>query len=226
MPFEVAVRLIELGLALAVIQRGAEHLGRDPKVFLPQILLAFWLLTGMGSGVVLIGLWGMCAVQLYRFQGPYNGAADKMAMLIVTCLCAAHWAPTAFWSELALAYLAVQVVLSYVVSGWVKLRNPDWRSGQALIDVFAFSTYPVSDAMRMWASKERVLTLGAWGVIGFEVAFPLGLLHPSLLLGMLGIAAAFHLANAICFGLNRFLWIWVSAYPALIWLQALVVAPA
>jgi len=31
----------------------------------------------------------------------------------------------------------------------------------------------------------------------------------------LAIGAAFHLANAFAFGLNRFLWAWLAAYPAL-----------
>ena len=34
------------------------------------------------------------------------------------------------------------------------------------------------------------------------------------------LAAAFHLSNAMLFGLNRFFWIWLCAYPSLIWLQA------
>jgi hypothetical protein len=35
----------------------------------------------------------------------------------------------------------------------------------------------------------------------------------------LALAAAFHLANACLFGLNRFFWVWLAAYPSLIWLQ-------
>jgi hypothetical protein len=36
----------------------------------------------------------------------------------------------------------------------------------------------------------------------------------------LGIAVLFHLANACLFGLNRFVWVWIAAYPAILWLQS------
>ena len=219
MSFEIALRLVEIGVSLALIQRAFEHLGHETKLFLPQGFLAAILLIGIAPGPTIWGLWALCFWQLSRFQGAYNGGADKLAMLVVTCLALAHAAPTAFWSEMAFAYLAVQLVLSYFISGWVKLANPDWRSGAALRDVFAFSAYPVSRNMRAIAERP-VLTLAAsWTVIVFELAFPLALAHPVLLAGVLIVAAGFHLANAIVLGLNRFFWIWLSAYPALIWFQ-------
>jgi hypothetical protein len=52
-----------------------------------------------------------------------------------------------------------------------------------------------------------------------ESLFPLTLLtHAALIIG-LSIAAAFHLANASLFGLNRFFWIWLASYPSLLWFQ-------
>lgn len=224
MSFDIALRLVEIGVSLALIQRAFEHLGHETKLFLPQGVLAAMLLIGIAPGPIIWGLWALCLWQLYRFQGAYNGGADKLAMLALTCLAFAHAAPTPFWSEMALAYLAVQLVLSYFISGWVKLTNPDWRSGAAVRDVFAFSAYPVSGNMRA-ISKRPGLTLAAsWAVITFEVAFPLALTHPVLLAGALIVAAGFHLANAITLGLNRFFWIWLSAYPALIWFQGRLLA--
>jgi hypothetical protein len=49
-------------------------------------------------------------------------------------------------------------------------------------------------------------------VIAFECAFPLALIDARLL-SLLGIA--FHVVNARVLGLNRFLWAWLAAYPAL-----------
>ena len=40
----------------------------------------------------------------------------------------------------------------------------------------------------------------------------------SLVIG-LSFATLFHFANACLFGLNRFFWIWLAAYPSLLWLQ-------
>lgn len=219
MSFDLALRLIEIGVSLALIQRAFEHMGRETRMFLPQGALAIVLLSGVASGPAIWGLWAFGLWQLYRFQGAYNGGSDKLAMLCLTCLGFAHAAPTDFWSEMALAYLAVQLVLSYFMSGWVKLKNPDWRSGAALRDVFAFSAYPVAGNLRAIADRQSLTFAASWAVIAFEIAFPLALFHPALMIGALILATGFHLSNAIFLGLNRFFWIWLSAYPALIWFQ-------
>lgn len=220
MPLDLTLRLIEICLGFALLQRGAEHLGRETAIFAPQIGLAALLLLGVQTHLVLPALWLLGVLQLHRFNGPVNGGSDKMVMLILLCLAAAHLAPSPYWSDLALSYLAVQIILSYFVSGWVKLRNPDWRSGRALADVFAVSAYPVSENLRRLANHRTKMRAASWGVIGFECLFPLALLHPLALGAALCVAASFHLANALCFGLNRFLWAWISGYPALLWFQA------
>ncbi len=225
MSFDDALRLTELLAALALFQRALEHLAlRDWRLFLPQLMLAGLLVTGIWRGPVIWALWALGLWQLHRFQGPYNGGSDKMLLLVVSCLALAHAVPGL--GQIALAYLAVQLVLSYFVSGWVKLRSADWRAGDALADVFAFSAYPVSEGLRRLGDRAGLMRAGSWAVIGFEVAFPLALLSQTTLIPALCIAAAFHLANALFFGLNRFLWAWIAAYPALLWFQdRLIPAP-
>ena len=56
-------------------------------------------------------------------------------------------------------------------------------------------------------------------VILFEVVFPLALISLLTTALALALAAGFHLSNALFLGLNRFVWAWISAYPALIWAQ-------
>ncbi len=222
MSFEAALRSVEILVAVALIQRGAEHLQRDTFLSVPQIALAMALIAGLWREPVVALLWLFGLVQLVRFDGPYNGGADKMVLLILTCLCVANLAPPV--GELALGYLGLQLVLSYFVSGWVKLKSGAWRSGEALSDVFAHSAYPVSDSLRGWSERLAVMRLASRGVIVFEVLFPLTLSHPVALAVGLSMALVFHLANAILFGLNRFVWAWLASYPALIWLQARLVA--
>ena len=89
----------------------------------------------------------------------------------------------------------------------------------ALADVFRISAYPVSEGLRGLGASSRLMRLGSWGVIGVELAFPLSLAHPLLLGAALCIATLFHTANACLFGLNRFLWAWLAAFPSLIWFQ-------
>ena len=223
MSFETALWLTELLLACAVVQQSLEHLvdpfPGDRLRAAIRLGLALALVASPWPGLACLALLAHALVQLHRFDGPYNGGADRMTLLVTLCLTGAHLAP-GVWAELPLAYLAVQLTLSYFMSGWVKLRNSDWRSGRALADVFMFSAYPVSAELRGLKDRRKIILTGSWAVILFELAFPMGLLHPWTLTVMLAIGMTFHLANACLFGLNRFVWAWAAAYPSVIWLQA------
>ncbi|PTS89473.1 MULTISPECIES: HTTM domain-containing protein [unclassified Caulobacter] len=222
MTLDAASRLTEILLALALIQQSLEHMTRfraEQVLFSVRIGLCVLVILGFGSPWPLVGLAGLSLVILERFQGPYNGGSDRMGLLALWCLTLSQLMPIPVGKELFLAYLGAQLMLSYFISGWVKILNPDWRSGRALAEVFRFSAYPVSEALRGWANRPRVLLVMSWAVMGFELAFPLTLLSPISLLAGLAVAATFHLANACLFGLNRFFWSWFAVYPAIIWLQ-------
>lgn len=228
MSFEAALRATDLLLALALLQHSAEHLAQRQgrAVFGLRIALAGLLATGLAPLWACVGLLGTALVLLHRFDGPYNGGSDRMSLLVLICLTGAHAAPTVALAELAMGYLALQLIWSYVMSGLVKLANPLWRTGQALVDVFRFSAYPVSEGLRGWADHPRVMWVSGWAVMLFEAAFPLALVHPHALWLALAGAAAFHLVNGCVFGLNRFFWAWLSAYPSILWLQDRLVGAA
>lgn len=227
MSLDLAIRLTEILLALAFIQQSIEHLrGQDneKQIFLSRIILSVCLLFGFYTQWVCLGLVILGLFILKRFQGPYNGGSDRMSHLIVFCLCLVHFVPTAQWQEYVFGYLALQLVLSYFIAGWVKIMNPEWRTGRALEDVFRFSAYPVSESLRGLADQPRLLYAGAWAVMVFELLFPFSLITQTTLVIGLGIAATFHLANAFLFGLNRFFWIWLAAYPSIFWLQDRIIS--
>lgn len=222
MTFDAALRLTEVLLGFALLQQSLEHLisqWDERALFMPRAGLSLLLMLGVAPGATGLGLLGLGLLILRRFDGPYNGGSDRMSLLILICLCLAHLLPDPRWREVAFGYLAVQLVLSYVLSGAVKIVNPDWRSGRALRNVFLFSAYPVSEALRQLAGWPRLLWAMSWCVMLFELVFPLALLTQGMLIAGLTIAALFHLANACLFGLNRFFWAWLAAYPAIIWLQ-------
>ncbi len=222
MNFVDAIRLTEILLGFAFILQSIEHLKsftNERYLFLPRLLLALLLIIGFHTTWVVLLLFLLSLTILYHFQGPYNGGSDRMGLLILCCLCLVHLAPSVYWQEIAFGYLAIQLVLSYFISGWVKIVNPEWRSGQALKDVFQFSAYPVSESLRGWAKSPQILFYVSWAVILFELIFPFALFSSTALAIALGIAALFHFSNACFFGLNRFFWVWISAYPALLWFQ-------
>ncbi|MBL4740339.1 MAG: HTTM domain-containing protein [Sneathiella sp.] len=222
MSLDFAIRLTEILLGLAFIQQSIEHLWAsrgEQRLFLPRLILSISLVLGFQTqwtslALVLLGLF-----ILKRFQGPYNGGSDRMSLLILCCLCLTLFIPTQTAQELVFGYLALQLVLSYFISGWVKISNPEWRNGQALDDVLRYSAYPASESFRPLADRTRLIWTMSWAVMLFELLFPLTLYAQPLLIMGLITAAAFHFANACLFGLNRFFWIWLAAYPSILWLQ-------
>jgi len=224
--FADALRASEILLGFAFALQSIEHLHRfadERRLFFPRLFLALLLLAGFYTPWILLALLLLGTLILQRFQGPYMRGSDRMGLLILLCLCAAHFAPSAYWQNMALGYLALQLILSYVISGWVKIINSDWRRGKALCEVFEYSAYPVSENLRQWAQSPRLLFGMAWCVMLFELLFPLALFTQTGLIIALFIAALFHFANACLFGLNRFFWIWLAAYPAILWFQAAVI---
>lgn len=222
MMLDVAMRLTEVMLALAFLQQSAEHLRRfqdERLLFTARGALCLLVVFGVATPWPLMGLAVLSLMILRRFQGPYNGGSDRMGVLTLWCLTLAQVLPYEKTREVAFGYLGLQLVLSYFMAGAVKIANPDWRNGQALRQVFAFSIYPVSESVRDWATQPRVLLIMSWAVMVFEIAFPLTLLSQASLIVGLAVAAVFHLANACLFGLNRFFWTWIAAYPAILWLQ-------
>ncbi len=223
MSLDLAIRMTEIMLGFAFILQSIEHIyvgtKNDRILFSGRLGLSILLLAGLYTPYVCAGLVIITLVQLHRFQGPYNGGSDRMGILVLCALTLTYFLPSGRLQDMAFGYLAMQLILSYFISGWVKMVNPEWRNGQALQDVFAFSVYPVSDAVRGWSQCPRVMLIMSWAVIIFELAFPFLFLTTVTLYIGLAIAAAFHLANACLFGLNRFFWVWLAAYPSLIWLH-------
>ena len=222
MTLELALRATEVLLALAFLQQSAEHIvgSREAaSLFVPRALMSILLLIGGFSPWVLLALSAHSLLILHRYQGPYNGGSDRMGLLILYCLCLSRWLPTGVIAEAAFGYLGVQVILSYFISGQVKVVNPEWRSGRALQDVFQFSAYPVAESLRAMADHPRMLWFASWAVMSFEILFPLSILNATTLFLALGVAIMFHIANACLFGLNRFVWFWIAAYPSILWLQ-------
>jgi hypothetical protein len=227
MMLDPALRISTAMLGAAFVQQSLEHLHpaarrHERALFAPRLGLSLLLVAapwiGPPPGLLLLALLANHLVILPFFNGPYNGGADRMSLLILVCLAGAWWLPDR-GRELAFGYLGVQLIASYAVSGWVKVVNPAWRSGHALRDVFLFSAYPVADDVRRWAGHPGLLRAAGWGVMGFELAFPFTVLSRPTLIAGLAVAALFHGANAWLFGLNRFFWIWICAYPAIVWLQ-------
>lgn len=188
---------------------------------------ATWLMliVQLGAGLALpftatpFVAWAAFATTLAiaaRWRGSYNGGSDAMLLVVLFAI-----ALTRMGSTIGLAYAAAQLVLSYFLSGVAKLRESQWRRGEALPILVTIPRYGVPAKLAA-ALSGRAGKLAAWGMLGFELAFPLALVDARVTLAFLAGAALFHLVNAIVFGLNRFLWVWLAAFPALVfWVDRL-----
>jgi Vitamin K-dependent gamma-carboxylase len=222
MTVEQAIRYAEMIVAFAFALQSLEFLSglrAERIVGAARLVLSILLFFNFHVVIVEAALFMLALILLHRFRGPYNGGSDTMSLLLLVCLWLSHIVPTLLWQEVVLGYLSFQLTLSYFQAGWVKLTNSEWRNGRALGDVFAFSAYPVSENLRNLARSPRLMLIMSWLVILFELLFSFSLINQTLLFMALGIAMTFHLANAFLFGLNRFFWIWLGAYPVIIWFQ-------
>lgn len=175
------------------------------------------------------GFWLLFLSQLLiqlRVRGPFNGGSDYLTTLSLLCLAIWRSFPTdSLLSQAGLLYLGLQLVSSYWIAGIAKVRHSEWRSGKAL---GLFLQLPKYQVPRRWHEQafdnSSFLRWSTWAVLIFELSFPVVLLQPALCWLFLPIGAAFHWMNVRIFGLNRFFWIWLSCYPALIectlWLNA------
>jgi hypothetical protein len=171
-----------------------------------RLLLTVRLLAAIGAllfgeplfiAILLLSTWGIAI----RWRGTFNGGSDAMTFLILAAWLVAACFPSL--ESVCLLYVAIQLVLSYFVAGIAKAINPQWRSGEALSYFFAQSGFKISPQTSLALS---------WLLLLIECSFPLAFFAPKLFVIM---AIAFHVANVYIFGLNRFFFAWLAAYPAL-----------
>jgi len=153
-----------------------------------------------------------------RFRGAFQGGSDAMTMVVLVGVVAARLGSAHPWvAQASLGYVAAQLVLSYFVAGIAKLRDPSWRQGHALARLAQLPQYAVPAGLARVLMLPWVGRLGAFAVLTLECAFPLALVSRATCIALLALALLFHLANVALLGLNRFLWAWLAAYPALLY---------
>ena len=96
-------------------------------------------------GLLLLGpsLWLMVflflshVALLFRFRGAFNGGSDFLSLVVITGLLLSEltheWSPLEWGYRAGFWYITLHTVSSYFISGWVKLKRPEWRDGSALV---------------------------------------------------------------------------------------------
>ena len=218
-------------LSLGLILQGMECLVTrrvfgPAAVFVLRILICILLLLPTSRAVAWqaslchLLLLGSSAFLVVRMRGPLCGGSDSMFFhvqlgLLVASLGFLHPA----LPKLGLGWIAAQSVLSYLLAGIAKLRNPRWRNGDALRSLLqSEGPYVLWQHARSVAKAPLPCVTLAWSLMAFELLFPLVLILPSdARLIVLSLGLAFHILNAVVLGLNRFIWAWGATYPALLY---------
>ena len=188
-----------------------------------QLLLrvvAVVLMVVQGSSLALVlFLFISHVLVLLRWRGAFNGGSDFMTLIVLTGLLIAQLMAHAGDPELGwragLWYVSLQTVTSYFMSGWVKLLQPQWRSGEALVVFLNGAIYGPLPARHPLA-RPVLARAAAWAFIVWECCFPLAFIGPLTALFFCATAAVFHFFVFWFFGLNRFFWAWVATFPAIL----------
>lgn len=148
-----------------------------------------------------------------------DDGSDQMLTLVLVVMALSCFLPPE-GKLIACYFLAAQSTLSYFCSGCAKLFGPMWRNGSALRSVMGHHAYGnrmLFDLFSRWPHLAAALN---FGVIAFQLSFPLFFVVPMpYALGFLAGGAFFHLAISTVMRLNGFLFSFLSAYPALIFVQ-------
>lgn len=184
-----------------------------------RLALAPLLLLGV-SWVAPLLLLSQLAISA-RFRGAFNGGSDYMSVVVLLGLSGAACFPSStLIVEASLAYVCVQLVFSYFIAGVVKIARAEWRTGAALTRLLTSNRYGTPAWLTTLVQRPRLARPLAGILLIFECGFPCALLGPRVAAGFLAFGLLFHVGNVLAFGLNRFLFAWLAAYPALLYFSA------
>jgi hypothetical protein len=194
-----------------------------PQVLHAQLLLrvvAVVVLVVQGSSLALVlFLFISHVLMLLRWRGAFNGGSDFMTLIVLTGMLIAQCMAQAGDPELGwragLWYISLQTVTSYFMSGWVKLLQPQWRSGEALVVFLNGAIYGPLPGCHL-LSRPLLARAAAWAFIVWECCFPLAFIGPFPALFFCATAVVFHFLVFWFFGLNRFFWAWLATFPAIL----------
>lgn len=202
---------------------------RFSALLLLRLLLAFalcvcaattWVAITCSLAILLLSL-------LINLRHTFGRDGSDQMLVIVFAGLAMYFCLTERFRIYALLFVALEVTLSYLVAGYVKLISPIWRRGDAIIGVLGTRCYGAPRELR--AAVRRLLPSSSrivcWSVILFECAFPALWFAPRPVAIVLLVAGvAFHAGVAVLMGLNVFFWAFLATYPA-VWFCYATLSP-
>ncbi|SIR96088.1 alpha/beta fold hydrolase [Microbacterium sp. RURRCA19A] len=165
---------------------------------------------GADAGLSVLGM-------INQARSRYGGdGSDQAALQVHTAAALARAGGDAKSVDAGLWYLSLQGVLSYGVSGWVKLAGRPWREGVAVSGVMRTHTYGHEGVWKVLRRHPRLEKAATASMLAFESSYPLVYVAgPVVSAGYSAVAMAFHAANGVIMGLGRFVWGFAAFHPAI-----------
>lgn len=147
-----------------------------------------------------------------RMRGSINGGSDAMTVSVLVGLVLAYLFHKESFARFGLYYIVINLLLSYAKAGYAKIRSGEWKDGTVLPQFMEQSFFPDirAAAPRLGERAKQV----AMAVMAIEVAVVLSPLLGGLVWLPFLVMVVFHFAIYWAFGLNRFFWIWIAAWPS------------
>ncbi len=185
-----------------------------------RLVLALGLMLGWHGLWLSLPLMAIAVLLLLRWRGAFNGGSDFMTLVGLSGMLWVDGLTPLWGAELAwragLWWVTLQLITSYFMSGWVKLKHRGWRNGTALPLFLETGIYGPLSPSSPWRQPALARAV-AWGFILWEGLFALVFLDIRLAWVGCGLGLLFHLLVFWYFGLNRFFWAWLATYPALLY---------
>lgn len=210
-------------LALGALFRGVENALRyknyplRARLGYSSVVLALWagiaVLCGELSGLAWIGLCLVGSAESVLAKGLEQGGSDPMTLWMRAFVAAAAFASAS--GQHLLNLLGVGLLLaSYLCAGIGKAGTREWWQGRALLAYLSQPCYDLGKALLAWIPDFAYRWLGL-AVLSFELLAPGVLFSRTWLCVWVVVGITFHLSNIVFFGLHRFFWTWIAAYPLL-----------
>lgn len=150
-------------------------------------------------------------------RSRYGGdGSDQAALQVHTAATISRLGGDARSIDAGLWYLSLQGVLSYAVSGWVKLFGRPWREGTAVSGVMRTHTYGHEGVWRFFRKHPALERTATRAMLVFESSYPLVYVGgPVVNAAYSAVAMGFHVANGVVMGLGRFVWGFAAFHPAI-----------
>jgi hypothetical protein len=162
----------------------------------------------------------LCLVEVFLqpVLRPGLDGGDEMLRVATVVMLLRSLSPSLVVQEAAAGFLALQVCLSYTVSGLSKGQSIMWWSGSGVRGILSTQYFGIGAAGRFLDRHHTLARLLGSGTVLWESLFGLTVLAgPSVTMVALAGAAGFHVACALVMGLDGFLLPFLATFPSVLW---------